>query len=87
MHVLPVSLYKFYASISSLPIIQNAVPPTLNLTDIDEHEFQFNYVPLKMQERKVNVVLSNSFGFGGTNATLCFSRYISGNASPSEQQL
>ena len=87
MYVLSASSYKSYALISSLPIFENVVPPTLNLTDIDEHEFRFNYVPLKAQERKIDVVLSNSFGFGGTNATLCFSKHISSNTSLSEQKL
>ena len=87
MYVLHVSFYEFSPLVSSLPIFENVVPPTLNLTDIDEHEFRFNYVPLKAQERKIDVVLSNSFGFGGTNATLCFSRRVSSNRSPLEQQL
>lgn len=51
------------------------MPPTLNLTEVDREEFDCNYVPLKAQEANVDVVLSNSFGFGGTNASLCFKRY------------
>ena len=63
------------ALFSVLSIQDQKIPPTLNLTDIDNAEFNCNYVPLKMQERKVDVVLSNSFGFGGTNSSLCFRRF------------
>ncbi|KAI0180948.1 putative 3-oxoacyl--synthase [Hypoxylon sp. FL1284] len=56
-----------------LAIAENTLPPTLNLTDPDV-EPKFNYVPLEAQEKEVNVALSNSFGFGGTNATLVFSK-------------
>jgi len=63
------------AMFSVLAIQDGKLPPTLNLTDLDRSEFKCNYVPLATQERKVDVVLSNSFGFGGTNASLCFRRY------------
>ena len=64
------------AVFSILAIRDGVIPPTLNLTDLEEgEEFNCNYVPLRKQERRVDVVLSNSFGFGGTNATLCFRRY------------
>jgi 3-oxoacyl-[acyl-carrier-protein] synthase II len=46
------------------------VPPTLNLHDPDEGTEGVDLVPLKAKERKVRAVLSNSFGFGGTNAVL-----------------
>lgn len=36
---------------------------------------KFNLVPLQAQEKEVNVALSNSFGFGGTNASLVFAKY------------
>jgi 3-oxoacyl-[acyl-carrier-protein] synthase II len=36
-------------------------------------EARFNFVPLQAQEKKVKVAMSNSFGFGGTNASLVFS--------------
>ncbi|KAI4188720.1 MAG: hypothetical protein L6R41_001959 [Letrouitia leprolyta] len=63
------------ALFSILTIRDNIMPPTLNLTEVDREEFDCNYVPLKAQEANVDVVLSNSFGFGGTNASLCFKRY------------
>lgn len=54
----------------TLAIRDNIVPPTINLENpIDEVE-DFNLVPNKAQKREVNVALSNSFGFGGTNASL-----------------
>ncbi|KAI1502756.1 putative 3-oxoacyl--synthase [Biscogniauxia marginata] len=55
-------------------IAKDIVPPTLNLHDADV-EPKFDLVPLKAREKEVNVALSNSFGFGGTNATLVFSKY------------
>jgi 3-oxoacyl-[acyl-carrier-protein] synthase II len=45
------------------------VPPTLNLNDPSDG-CDIDLVPLKAKERKVNAVMSNSFGFGGTNASL-----------------
>lgn len=48
------------------------VPPTANLETPDVNA-RFNFVPLHAQEKPVKVALSNSFGFGGTNATLVFS--------------
>ncbi|KAL8855048.1 MAG: hypothetical protein Q9221_000245 [Calogaya cf. arnoldii] len=63
------------ALFSVLAIRDNMLPPTLNLTEVDGPESDCNYVPLVAQGAKVDVVLSNSFGFGGTNASLCFKRY------------
>ncbi|KAL8760653.1 MAG: hypothetical protein Q9184_003168 [Pyrenodesmia sp. 2 TL-2023] len=60
---------------SVLAVRDNVMPPTLNLTAPGGPEFDCNYVPLKAQQGRVDVVLSNSFGFGGTNASLCFKRY------------
>ncbi|KAM3081113.1 Mitochondrial beta-keto-acyl synthase [Clarireedia jacksonii] len=57
-----------------LAIKENKIPPTLNLRNQDD-AFKSNYVPLTAQEKEVNVALSNSFGFGGTNASLAFSKY------------
>ncbi|KAI1488115.1 thiolase-like protein [Biscogniauxia mediterranea] len=55
-------------------IAENTVPPTLNLHNANIKP-KFNLVPLKAQGKEVNVAMSNSFGFGGTNATLVFSKY------------
>ncbi|MDD3030088.1 MAG: beta-ketoacyl-ACP synthase II [Alphaproteobacteria bacterium] len=48
------------------------VPPTLNLECPSEAVQGIDLVPLKAKEKKVKVALSNSFGFGGTNASLIF---------------
>ena len=53
-------------------ITDGKVPPTINLDNQDEHVANLDYVPHKMREKKVHAALSNSFGFGGHNATLVF---------------
>jgi 3-oxoacyl-[acyl-carrier-protein] synthase II len=53
-----------------LAMRDNVVPPTLNLVDPDEGTEGIDLVPLKAREREVRAVLNNSFGFGGTNASL-----------------
>ncbi len=50
------------------------VPPTLNLKNCSEACEGIDLVPLKAKEKTMNIVLSNSFGFGGTNASLIFRR-------------
>jgi 3-oxoacyl-[acyl-carrier-protein] synthase II len=47
------------------------MPPTLNLHEPDV-DCDLDLVPLHARERKLRYVLSNSFGFGGTNAALVF---------------
>jgi 3-oxoacyl-[acyl-carrier-protein] synthase II len=61
------------AIFSVLTIRDNIIPPTLNL-DNPSVETGIDLVPHKAQEKEVNTVLSNSFGFGGTNASLIFRR-------------
>ena len=58
-----------------LALRDQVVPPTLNL-DNPSVATAIDLVPRKPRERSVNVVLSNSFGFGGTNASLVFRRVI-----------
>jgi len=59
------------AVFSVLSIRDNVVPPTLNLDDPSEG-CDIDLVPHTAKERPVRVAMSNSFGFGGTNATLIF---------------
>ena len=61
------------AVFSVLTIRDQVCPPTLNLDD-PEDGITMNLVPHTAQERKIDVALSNSFGFGGTNASLVFQR-------------
>ena len=62
------------AIFSILAIRDNVAPPTINL-DNPSVETPIDLVPHKAREREINVALSNSFGFGGTNASLVFRRY------------
>lgn len=59
------------AIFSVLAIRDNICPPTLNL-DNPSVETPINLVPKQPQERPITAALSNSFGFGGTNASLIF---------------
>jgi 3-oxoacyl-[acyl-carrier-protein] synthase II len=61
------------AIFSILAIRDQVAPPTINL-DNPEQGCNLNYVPHTAQEMSIDSVLSNSFGFGGTNGSLLFSR-------------
>lgn len=54
-------------------LLTNVAPPTINLENPSD-DCDLDYVPLVAREGKINHVLNNSFGFGGTNASLVFSR-------------
>ena len=58
---------------SVLALKHQVVPPTINL-DNPEEGFGLDFVPHTARDRKLDIVMSNSFGFGGTNATLVFKR-------------
>ena len=61
------------AVISVLALLHQMLPATLNLVDPEEVARQFDLVPLKPKAKALRHVLSNSFGFGGVNASLVFS--------------
>ena len=61
------------AIFSVLAIRDQVAPPTINLDNPDEG-CHLNYVPHTAQERAIHSVLTNSFGFGGTNGSLIFSQ-------------
>jgi 3-oxoacyl-[acyl-carrier-protein] synthase II len=60
--------------IGALAIHRGVIPPTINYTTPDP-DCDLDYVPNQAREKHVDTVLSNSFGFGGTNATLVLRRY------------
>ncbi len=62
------------AIISVLALNDQIIPPTINLENPDDG-CDLDYVPGVAREQAVNVVLTNSFGFGGTNGSLIFSKY------------
>ncbi len=62
------------AVISILAMENNILPPTINYENPDP-DCDLDYVPNIIREAEVDYVLSNSFGFGGTNASLVFKRY------------
>jgi 3-oxoacyl-[acyl-carrier-protein] synthase II len=62
------------AVFSILSLRDQVAPPTINLDDPDP-DCDLNYVAHQAQEMKIRTVLSNSFGFGGTNGSLIFRRF------------
>ncbi len=62
------------AVIATLALTRGVIPPTINYTTPDP-DCDLDYVPNQAREVRVNAVMSNSFGFGGTNAVLIFKRY------------
>jgi 3-oxoacyl-[acyl-carrier-protein] synthase II len=57
------------AVITAMTISRNLIPPTINL-DTPDPDCDLDYVPHKARDKKVTVAMSNSFGFGGHNASL-----------------
>jgi 3-oxoacyl-[acyl-carrier-protein] synthase II len=62
------------AGIVALSVFHQAVPPTVNLDNADP-DCDLDYVPHTKRDLTINYALSNSFGFGGTNAALVLKRY------------
>ena len=63
------------AIICTLSIMENKIPPTINYETPDP-ECNLNYTPNITAERKVDVVMSNSFGFGGHNAVIILKKWV-----------
>ena len=61
------------ALFSALAVYHGILPPTINY-DTPDPECDLDYVPNEARSRQVNVAISNSFGFGGTNATVVFKK-------------
>ncbi len=64
----------FEGVISALALSRGILPPTINQTTPDP-DCDLDYVPNQAREARVDAVMSNSFGFGGTNAVLVFKRF------------
>src|SRR5262249_39290640 len=62
------------AGITILALRDQILPPTINLENPD-HECDLDYVPNDARKAPINIALSNSFGFGGTNGSLIFRRW------------
>lgn len=63
------------AIFSILAMRDGIAPPTINLEEVDPDCAGLDYVPQKARTAKIRYALSNSFGFGGTNASLVFKAY------------
>jgi len=63
-----------------LSVRHDCIPPTLNYENADG-ECDLDYVPGRMRKSRIEHAMSNSFGFGGTNASLIFSKYRNGSSS------
>ena len=62
---------------SILAINKSCIPPTINLEKLDDQlDSKINYTANKMEEKQINNVISNTFGFGGHNASVLFGRLI-----------
>jgi len=57
-----------------LSIYEGIIPPTINLDEPDP-ECDLDYVPWKAREKKIKYAMSNSFGFGGTNASIVLGKF------------
>jgi 3-oxoacyl-[acyl-carrier-protein] synthase II len=63
------------AAITALSMQHGIIPPTINLDDPDDDAKDFEMVAHEARQRKIDVAISNAFGFGGTNVTLAFIRH------------
>ena len=64
----------FCVPMGLLPASNQTVPPTINL-DAPDAQCDLDYVPHEARETRVDIAASNSFGFGGHNATIVVRRF------------
>jgi len=60
---------------TTMAVYDDVMPPTINYETPDP-ECDLDYVPNEARKATVNVAMSNSFGFGGTNACLVIKKYV-----------
>jgi 3-oxoacyl-[acyl-carrier-protein] synthase II len=59
-----------------LAIKNSLVPPTINLDNLDpEIDPKLDFTPNKAKQKEINIALSNTFGFGGHNASVIFKKF------------
>ena len=63
------------AIFSILMMQNNFIAPSINIDELDEHAKGFDIVANKAREANLETVMSNSFGFGGTNASIILQKY------------
>jgi 3-oxoacyl-[acyl-carrier-protein] synthase II len=68
------------AAFCALALAEGVIPPTINYENPDS-ECDLDYVPNHMRQAELNMVLSNSFGFGGTNACIVLKKYVGSTSS------
>jgi 3-oxoacyl-[acyl-carrier-protein] synthase II len=61
------------AVVTVLALVRGVLPPTINVEDQDP-ECALDVIPNQAREKRVDAAISNSFGFGGTNAVVLFKR-------------
>jgi 3-oxoacyl-[acyl-carrier-protein] synthase II len=64
----------FETAVTALAVQRNEVPPTINYENSDP-ECDLDYVPNASRKMTVRCALNNSFGFGGTNASILLKKY------------